>query len=78
MGWSKTTSLIHSFNSEILLPLFRILLYEKDIHSAFMELFECRTGNDYFLSHTSKILDNDVAAIIEEASLVGAFWTDRQ
>ena len=37
-----------------------------------------KTNEDYFESMTSKILDDDVFSIIEECSLVGAFWTDKQ
>ena len=37
-----------------------------------------KTNEDYFESKTSKFLDDDVFAIIEECSLAGAFWTDKQ
>ena len=37
-----------------------------------------KTNEDYFKSKTSKFLDDDVFAIIEEASLADAFWTDKK
>ena len=37
-----------------------------------------KTNEDYLESNTSKFLDDDVYAIVEECSLAGAFWTDKQ
>lgn len=55
---------------------------KKEIFPAFSSIVtkvRCgKTNEDYFESKTSKVLDEDVHAIIEEASLAGAFWTDRQ
>jgi hypothetical protein len=36
-----------------------------------------KTGGSYFTSKTSRILDNDVAAIIEKVSRPTPFWTDQ-
>lgn len=35
-----------------------------------------KTGEDYFLTTTSKVLDADVGAVVTEAGPLGAFWTD--
>jgi len=38
--------------------------------------FCSKTKMDYFLSDTSKLLDEGVSAVITEVGTVGAFWTD--
>lgn len=35
-----------------------------------------KTNTDYFLSDTSKLLDDDVSAVITKAGSLGGFWTD--
>ena len=48
-------------------------------YSAILKKVTCSsTGEDYFKSSTSKFLDNDVQMLIEEADLMGYFWTDRK
>lgn len=55
---------------------------KKEIFPAFSSILtkvRCgKTNEDYFKSKTSKFLDDDVFAVIEKASLAGAFWTDKQ
>lgn len=57
-------------------------IQKKEIFPAFSYIVtkvKCgKTNEDYFESLTSKILDDDVFAEIEECSLVNAFWTDKE